>query len=80
MTGQHEDEPLTRGEFHEWEEERCNPRFKALEDILKNGIQGDMAAMKGTMKIMIPLLVANLGLIIGVVALIVTYVVFTAGG
>lgn len=36
--------------------------------------------MKGTMKIMIPLLVANLGLIIGVVALIVTYVVFTAGG
>ena len=73
------DEPFTRGEFQDWDREHCEPRFKAIEDILKNGIQGDMASMKGTMKIMIPLLIANLALIVGVVALIISFAMWQIG-
>ena len=79
MNNEFRDEPFTRGEFQDWDRERCEPRFKALENILTNGIQSDVASMKGTMKIMIPLLIANMALIVGVVGLILAMVFFAIG-
>ena len=79
MNDNFRDEPLTKGEFWDWERERCEPRFKGIEDILKNGIQSDVASMKGSLKIMIPLLIGNLALIVGVVGLILAMVCFEIG-